>query len=118
MPKKFSKEVIRTRNLLETKETTIKITNDKNSFEIHEIKDIVEKLEKDARAQGKEITTIVRIPAIIGMRTVRGLNGVWYLDEYEEYLEGKVEDVSKFEKLAYFEITVKTAHVQNLFKKP
>jgi hypothetical protein len=114
MPKKFSQEVLRTRNLLETKETTIKITNSKDSFEIHEIKVIVEKMERDARAQGKEITTIVRI----GVRTVRGLNGVWYLHEYEQYLEGKVEDISKFEQLAYFEITVKTAHVPNLFKKP
>jgi hypothetical protein len=104
--KKFNSEVIKTRNLADSKQSTIKITNNKGEFEIDEIKGIVETFEKQARDRNQVIKTVVRIPTILGPRTAKAYSGDWKLEEYDEYLKSRVAETGKFEKLPYIEVTV------------
>ena len=104
--KKFKTEVIKTRMLADAKQTTIKITNDKKEFEVDDIKGIVDSFEASANKKGDTLKTIVRIPTILGPRTVKIFSGDWKLEEYEEYWTGKVAETGKFEKISYIEVTV------------
>jgi hypothetical protein len=102
----FKTEVLKTRMLADAKQTTIKITNDKGEFEIDDIKGIIETFEKTAKSKNNNIKTMVRIPTILGPRTVKSVSGDWKLDDYEEYWAGKVAETGKFEKISYIEVTV------------
>jgi hypothetical protein len=104
--KKFKTEVLKTRMLADAKQTTINITNDNGEFEIDEIQGIVDSFEASANKKGDNLKTIVRIPTILGPRTVKMFSGDWKLEEYEEYWSGKVAENGKFEKISYIEVTV------------
>jgi hypothetical protein len=86
--------------------TTIKITNDKKEFEVDDIKGIVDSFEASANKKGDTLKTIVRIPTILGPRTVKILYGDWKLEEYDEYWASNVAETGKFEKISYIEVTV------------
>ena len=97
---------MKTRQLHDSKQTTIKITNDTGEFEIDDIKDIIGTFETSAKSKNHNIQTMVRILTAIGIRTVKFFSGDWKLQEYEEYLDGKVAETGKFEKISYIEVTV------------
>ena len=110
MPKqnkpKFKTEVMKTRTLHDSKQTTLKLTTSKPFFEIDDVYGLLNQFESTARQNNQNIQTMIRIPTLLGPRTVKMFSGDLKLQEYEDYFEGRVSESGKFKQITYLEIIV------------
>jgi hypothetical protein len=104
MTKKFKTEILKTRQFRDSKQTTMKVTTNKKYFKVSDIHGLLKQFESVTAEQN--IQTMVRVPTILGPRTVKMFSGDLQLEEYEDYLRDKVAEVGKFNKITYLEITV------------
>ena len=77
-------------------------------FEISEIYDILEGVEKkaDKKANGKETKILIQALCPSGFKTLKSFDGDLNLNEYEEYFDSSVADPSKFNKLSQLQFIV------------
>jgi|SaaInlStandDraft_4_1057021.scaffolds.fasta_scaffold04614_3 hypothetical protein len=103
---KFTQKLMKERIFNDSKQMTYKIMPSKGNFEIDEIENILNSVNNSAISAGHNIQTMVRIPTLLGPRTVKMFSGELNLQQYEDYFEGKVAETGKFEKIAYIEFTI------------
>ncbi len=102
----FKTEVMKTRQLYDAKQTTLKLSKPKGQIKLDEVSGILNKFEATALKGKHNTQTMVRLPTILGPRTFKMFSGELNFDKYNEYMDGKVEETSKFEELSYIEVTV------------
>ncbi len=101
--KKFNTEVLKRRNLQNAKQTTLKINDTKGHIKYSEIKGIISTFENSAG----NARTFVRIPAPVGVRTLKGYYTELNEDDFIDHFSNRVANASKFTSdVEYVEIIV------------
>ena len=119
MPKKskYKFDIIKRRNLHDARQTTLAVKKQSGkAFDLDDVRAFLTQFDEDAAKSKREIKTVVRLPTVNGIRTLRGIVGDAKYEEFEEYADEKVEEPAKFEVMEYIELTViKTLGVEDYF---
>ena len=119
MPKKskYKFDIIKRRNLHDARQTTLAVKKQSGkAFDLDDVRAFLTQFDEDAAKSKREIKTVVRLPTVHGIRTLKGIVGEAKYDEFVDYLDGKVKETSKFEAMEYIELTViKSLGVEDYF---
>lgn len=105
---KYTNEIKQTVDYGDSTATTIIVrrSNGDKSIDVDEIHNLVDGIEDGARRSKQNVKVMIRAMTPSGMFTFKTYKGVLNIEDFEQYLEGRVSSTAKFEKCAYVEVTI------------